>query len=142
MLLEGVSIVLDGSDSFATRHAVNAACHAAGMPLISGAVGRFDGQVATFKSGLTRSLPADQRAPCYACFAPDAQGDAAACAEMGVVGALTGVIGAMMALEAIKEITGAGAGLAGRLFVYDGLNGESRVVALPADPHCTICGVG
>lgn len=139
-LLEGAAVVLDGSDSFRTRHAVNAACHEAGAILISGAVGRFDGHVATFKSGLTRGRPVADRAPCYGCLVSDTGEDSPTCSELGIIGALTGVIGSMMALEAIKEITGAGQGLAGRLFVFDGLRGESRVVRLPADPQCSLCG--
>lgn len=139
-LLAGADLVLDGCDDFPTRFAVNAACHALAMPLISGAVGRFDGQVATFKSGRTKHAPTPERLPCYACFVPAAPPDAAACAEQGVVGALTGVIGALMALEAIKELTGAGRSLAGRLLLFDGLTAAARTVALPVDPECAVCG--
>ena len=101
-LLDGADIVLDGTDDFATRFAVNAACHALGVTLISGAVGRWDGQVATFKSA--SQAAADERLPCYRCFVPETPPDAETCAQVGIVGALTGVIGSMMALEAIKEI--------------------------------------
>ncbi len=139
-LLKGADIVLDGTDDFATRFAVNAACHELGVTLISGAVGRWDGQVATFKSGLTRGLPSDQRLPCYRCFVPDIPPDAETCAQVGIVGALTGVIGSLMALEAIKEITGAGGSLAGRLFLYDGLRAEGRTVTLKRDRACPVCG--
>lgn len=131
-LLGGVDLVLDGSDSFATRHAVNAHCVAAGAPLVSGAVGRWEGQIGVFNAA--------RGAPCYACFAPPGLADAEACDAVGVVGALTGVIGAMMALEAIKLITGAGEGLCGRLLIYDALAGESRVLGLPADAACPVCG--
>lgn len=139
-LLQGAALVLDGTDDFATRFAVNAACHELGVALVSGAVGRWDGQVATFKSGPTKGAPREQRLPCYRCFVRDIPPDAETCAQVGVVGALTGVIGSMMALEAIKEIAGAGESLAGRLFIYDGLRAEARTIALPRDPRCPVCG--
>jgi molybdopterin/thiamine biosynthesis adenylyltransferase len=139
-LLAGADLVVDGCDDFATRFVVNAACHAAAQTLISGAVGRFDGQVATFKSGHTKGLAAPNRLPCYGCLVHAVPDAAESCAEMGVVGALTGVIGAMMALEAIKEITAAGDSLAGRLLLYDGLSATARTVRLRADPACAICG--
>ena len=127
--LDGADIVLDGSDSFETRFAVNAACRLFTIPLISGAVGRWEGQVATFKQG----------GPCYQCLVPEAPPDAETCVQTGVVGALTGVIGSMMALEAIKELTQAGDSLAGRLLLYDGLAAQARIVTLPRDPACPIC---
>jgi molybdopterin-synthase adenylyltransferase len=130
-LLSGVDLVLDGSDSFATRHAVNAWCLAAGVPLVSGAVGRWEGQIGVFGAA---------GGPCYACFAPPGLAEAEACDAVGVIGALTGVIGAMMAVEAVKIVTGAGEGLSGRLLIYDALAGESRVLGLPADPGCPVCG--
>jgi molybdopterin-synthase adenylyltransferase len=141
-LLRGATIVLDGTDDFATRFAVNAACHEVGMPLISGAVGRWDGQVATFKSGLTKHLPPQQRMPCYRCLVTDAPPNAETCAQAGIVGALTGVIGSIMALEAIKEIAEAGESLAGRLLIFDGLAATARAVTLPRDPACPMCGDG
>jgi molybdopterin/thiamine biosynthesis adenylyltransferase len=119
---------------------VNAACHELGVTLISGAVGRWDGQVATFKSGPTKTLPLDQRLPCYRCLVPAILPDAETCAQAGIVGALTGVIGSLMALEAIKEIADAGESLAGRLFLYDGLRAEGRTVTLRRDPACPACG--
>jgi len=138
--LEGADLVLDGTDDFATRFAVNEACHALGTTLISGAVGRWDGQVSTFKSGSTKQLAPEQRLPCYRCFVPDAPPDAETCERVGVVGALTGVIGAMMALEAIKEIAGAGESLAGRVLLHDGLAATSRTIKLKRDPSCPVCG--
>ncbi len=140
-LLKDATLVLDGTDSFETRFAVNAACHALGVPLISGAVGRWDGQLATFKSGLTKGKPRAARLPCYRCFVPEAPPESEPCSLVGVVGALTGVIGTMMALEAIKEITRAGDSLAGRLLIYDALAAEPRIVKLPADPACPVCGL-
>lgn len=139
-LLAGADVVLDGTDDFATRFAVNDACHALGLTLISGAVGRWDGQVATFKSGRTKHRPAEERLPCYRCLVPEAPPNPETCAQVGVVGALTGVIGAMMALEAIKEIAEAGEGLAGRVLFYDGLEATCRTVKLPRDPSCPVCG--
>ncbi len=139
-LLSGADIVLDGTDSFATRFAINAACHVLGVKLISGAVGRWEGQVATFKSGLTKHLPPAERLPCYRCLVPEAPPNAETCAEVGIVGALTGLIGSLMALEAIKEIAGAGDSLAGRLMLYDGLSAQSRTIALKRDPGCVVCG--
>lgn len=133
-------IVLDGSDNYETRFAVNAACHAAGKPLVSGAVERFSGQVAVFRSGLTRSAGAGERSPCYCCLVPDIPPDAETCAQIGVAGPAAGVIGSWMALEAIKLITGAGQPLDGRLAVFDGLAGTARTIALPPDPACPVCG--
>jgi molybdopterin/thiamine biosynthesis adenylyltransferase len=138
-LLQGATLALDGTDSFAVRLAVNAACHELGVALISGAVGRWQGQVATFKSGPSKHLPAAQRLPCYRCLVPETPPDAETCAQVGIVGALTGVIGAMMALEAIKEITATGESLAGRLLIYDSLAAATRTVALGRDPACRVC---
>jgi molybdopterin-synthase adenylyltransferase len=139
-LLSGADLVLDGTDDFATRFAINQACHELGVTLISGAVGRWDGQVATFKSGPTKHLPPEQRLPCYRCFVPAIPPSAEKCAEVGIVGALVGVIGSLMALEAIKEIAGAGDSLAGRLLLFDGLAAQSRTIRLPRDPACPVCG--
>ena len=128
-LIAGCDLVLDGTDNFDTRFAVNAACVAAGVPLVSGAIGRWTGQVGVFAGR-----------PCYRCLVPEIPPDAETCSAVGVVGALAGVIGAMMALEAIKLIAGAGEALAGRLLVYDALSAETRTVRLAADPQCPVCG--
>ncbi len=128
-LIEGCDVVIDGTDDFPTRFAVNAACVAAGVPLVSGALGRWTGQVGVFRGR-----------PCYRCLAPEVPPDAETCARVGVVGALAGVVGSMAALEAIKLITGAGQPLTGRLLIYDGLAGASRVVRVAADPDCPVCG--
>ena len=140
--LREATIVLDGTDDFSTRFAVNAACHELGLTLISGAVGRWDGQVATFKSGPTKHLPREQRLPCYRCLVPQTPPSAERCAEVGIIGALPGVIGSMMALEAIKEIAHTGDSLAGRLLIFDGLAATARTIALPRDPACPVCGDG
>jgi molybdopterin/thiamine biosynthesis adenylyltransferase len=133
-LLAGHTIIADGCDSFATRLAVSDAAQQLGIPLVSGAVGPFDGQVATF-----RGYQADL--PCYRCLVGAAHDrEAQSCAESGVLGAMTGVIGAMMALEVLREITGFGTSLAGRLLLYDALGARMRTVRLPKDPACAGCG--
>lgn len=139
-LIAGADVVLDGTDSFETRFNVNRACHNLGIPLVSGAVGRWDGQIGVFASGRTKGLPSDQRAPCYQCWVPETPPDADTCAQMGVVGALTGVIGTMMALEAIKIIALAGTPLIGRMLFYDGLNATARTLTLNRDKTCPVCG--
>ena len=128
-LVEGCAIIIDGTDDFSTRFAVNAACVAARIPLVSGALGRWSGQVGVFTGR-----------PCYRCLVPAGPPDAETCARVGVIGALAGVVGSMAALEAIKLITGAGAPLAGRLLIYDGLAGTARTVVVAADPDCPECG--
>lgn len=130
-LLAGCDVVIDGTDDFGARFSVNAACVAAGAPLVSGALGRWSGQVGVFTGQ-----------PCYRCLVPDAPPDADTCARVGVIGALAGVVGAMAALEAIKLITGAGEALAGRLLIYDGLAGTARTVAVARDPACPVCATG
>jgi len=130
-LIGQYDLVLDGVDDFAVRYLINAACLATGKALVSGAIGRWTGQVAVFHGQ-----------PCYRCLVPEIPPGAETCSAVGVVGALAGIIGSMMALEAIKEITGAGETLASRLFVYDGLSAEARTVRLSADPDCPACGTG
>lgn len=133
-LVADYDLVLDGTDNFDTRYLLNAACVAAGKPLLSGAIAQWEGQLSLYD-------PA-RGAPCYACVFPQAPaaGLAPSCAEAGVVGALPGVIGAMMAAEAIKEITGAGASARGRLMIYDALWGENRQIAVRRRPDCAVCG--
>jgi molybdopterin/thiamine biosynthesis adenylyltransferase len=133
VLLEGCDLVLDGTDDFGVRFAVNEACHALGLTLVSGAVGRWDGQLATFKSGKKTGLP------CYRCLVPEIPPAAEPCSAVGIVGALTGVIGSLMALEAIKEIAETGDSLAGKLMLFDGLSLQTRIVKLPRDPECVVC---
>ena len=127
--IDGFDIVLDGTDDFETRLIVNAACVAADKPLVSGALGRWSGQVGVFAGR-----------PCYQCLVPEVPPDAETCARVGVVGALAGVVGSMAALETIKLITGAGEALAGRLMLYDGLAAMARTVRVTADPQCPVCG--
>lgn len=139
-LLQDIDLVLDGCDDFATRHLVNAACHRAGAPLVSGAIGRWDGQIGVFASGLTKGRPITDRQPCYQCFVPEIPPQAETCAAVGVVGALAGMVGAMMALEAVKVIAKAGEPLMGRLAIIDSLRGAMRTVSLTPDPSCPVCG--
>ena len=128
-LVAPYDLVLDGTDDFATRMNVSDACVAEDRPLVSGAIGRWTGQVSVF---LGR--------PCYRCLVPEIPPDAETCAAVGVIGALAGVIGSMIALEAIKLITGAGETLAGRLLIFDALAGEARTVRIGPDPECAACG--
>ncbi|HLK24884.1 MAG TPA: HesA/MoeB/ThiF family protein [Caulobacteraceae bacterium] len=130
-LLRGVDLVLDGTDDFATRFAVSDAAVRLDIPLVSGAIGRWTGQIGVFKGR-----------PCYRCFVPELPPDAETCSVVGVIGALAGVIGAMMAVEAVKLIAQAGEPLAGRLLIYDALSGESRTVRIAPDPGCPACGEG
>jgi molybdopterin/thiamine biosynthesis adenylyltransferase len=127
-LVRGVDLVLDGTDDFATRFAVNAACVAQRKTLVSGAIGRWTGQIGVYGGR-----------PCYRCLVPEIPPDAETCSAVGVVGALAGVIGSIMALEAVKLITGAGEPLLGRLMLYDGLSAETRTVRIGADPECEVC---
>ena len=127
-------LILDGTDSFATRAMINRAAVAAGKPVVAGAISAWEGQVTLYD-------PA-RGAPCMACIFPKAPapGMAATCAETGVVGALPGVIGAMMAMEAVKRITGAGQGLAGRMLIHDALMAENREIKLARRGDCPVCG--
>lgn len=135
-LIREHDLVIDGTDSFAARQAINAACVAAGVPLIAGAIAQWEGQLTVW----------DPRrgAPCMACIFPNAPapGLAPACAEAGVVGPLPGVIGSMMALEAIKIIAGTGDALRGRMLIFDGLYGENRVMKIARRADCAVCGSG
>jgi adenylyltransferase/sulfurtransferase len=130
----GCGVVLDCTDNFATRHAINRACVAHRVPLVSGAAIRFDGQVSVFD---LRSADS----PCYACLFPeDAQSEEMRCAVMGVFAPLTGIVGTVQAAEALKLLCGAGTTLHGRLLVLDALTMEWRTLKLARDPGCTVCG--
>jgi molybdopterin/thiamine biosynthesis adenylyltransferase len=133
-LVRGADVVLDCSDNFATRHALNRACVASRKPLVSGAGIRFDGQIAVF------DLRRDD-APCYHClFAEDAQAQEERCATMGVFAPLVGIVGTFQAMEAIKLLTGVGETLAGRLMLFDALASRWHEVRLASDPQCRVCG--
>ncbi len=131
-LVAGYDLVCDGSDNFPTRFLLNDACVLAGKTLISAAVLRFDGQLATFKPG----------GPCYRCLhaAAPPPGTVASCAEAGVLGAVTGVMGSLQAAEVLKEIMGVGDSLAGRLLIWDALGARFHAIRLPRDPACPACG--
>jgi len=132
-LVASADVVLDCSDNFATRHAVNRACVKFAKPLVSGAAVGFDGQISVFDLRLAG-------APCYNCLFPeDTETEEMRCAVMGVFAPLTGIIGSMQAAEALKLITATGATLNGRLLLLDGLKMEWRSVRLSKDPACKVC---
>ena len=133
-LFADYDVVLDGTDNFETRYLANRTAVALGKPLISGALSQWEGQVSLFD-------PA-RGGPCYQCIFPEAPapGLAPSCAVAGVVGPLPGVVGSMMAVEAVKLITGAGAVLRGELLIYDALYGETRRIALKPRADCPVCG--
>ncbi len=134
-LIADYDLVLDGSDNFDTRYLVNRVCVTLGKPLISGAITQWEGQLSLFD-------PA-HGSPCYECVFPvrPAPGLVPTCAEAGVAAPLPGVIGAMMAMEAVKHITGAGQTLTGRLMIHDALFGETRVIGVKRRADCAVCGV-
>jgi molybdopterin/thiamine biosynthesis adenylyltransferase len=132
-LVADASVVLDCSDNFATRHAVNRACVAQRVPLVSGAVIRFDGQVSVFD-------PRSPESPCYCCLFPQDQAFTdAACSSMGVFAPLVGVVGAMQAAEALKLVMQVGQSLAGRLLLLDGRAMEWTSINLSRNPVCPVC---
>ena len=133
-LIADFDLILDGSDNMATRYLVNQAAVAAGKPLISAALTQWEGQISLYHPAAG--------APCYACIFPQAPaaGLAPACAQAGVLSPLPGVLGAMMAVEAVKHLTGAGTGLAGRLVMYDALDGQTRSIQIARNPSCPVCG--
>ena len=132
-LVRAASVVLDCSDNFATRHAVNRACVAARVPLVSGAAIRFDGQLSVFDARSDAS-------PCYACLFPEDGGfEDVACSSMGVFAPLVGVIGAMQAAEALKLLIGIGPSLAGRLLLLDGRAMEWTSIGIARNPDCPTC---
>ena len=128
LLLDDVDLVVEGTDNFASRALLAEACEAARVPLITGAVGRFEGSITTLKPFETdrdgKPLPRFTDLFPH----PPAPGTVPSCAEAGILGALTGIIGTMQAMEALKELLGIGEGLAGRLLVYDGLSAEWRTI--------------
>jgi adenylyltransferase/sulfurtransferase len=127
-------VVLDCTDNFSTRKAINRACVMARKPLVSGAAIRFDAQLAVFD---LRS----PNAPCYACLFPEeGEVEEVQCSQMGVFAPLTGVIGAMQAMEAIKLLAGIGESLNGKLVVFDAKSAEWRAVKVAKDPGCRVCG--
>ena len=132
-LFADYDLILDGTDNFDTRYLVNRVAVKLGKPLISGALSQWEGQLSLFhpKAG----------GPCYQCIFPEAPaaGLAPSCSEAGVIGPLPGVVGSMMAVEAVKQITGAGATLRGEMLIYDALYGESRKIRLAPSAECPVC---
>jgi len=126
-------ILVDASDNFATRFALNRLAHTSRRPLVSGAASGWTGQVGVFASGCVAD------APCYQCWVPEAPPAAEACDEVGVVGPVTGLTGSAMALEVIKLITGAGEPLIGRLLLIEGLAANLRTLTLRRDLQCPVC---
>ncbi len=133
VIFEDYDLVIDGSDNFATRYLVNRVAADCGVPLVSAALGRWEGQLSVFHPAAG--------GPCYECVFPErpAEGLVPACAEAGVLGALAGVLGAMQAAEAVKWIAGAGETLIGRLLVYDALGAEMRTIRLARREGCPVC---
>jgi molybdopterin-synthase adenylyltransferase len=132
-LVKSADVVLDCSDNFATRHALNRACVAARKPLVAGAAIRFDAQLMVFDLR-------QENSPCYSClFAEDAAVEEVQCSTMGVFAPLTGAIGAMQAMEAIKLVAGIGASLTGRLQIFDAKSADWRSVKVAKDPDCAVC---
>ena len=131
-----VDLVVDCTDNFSTRHAINRACVNHRVPLVSGAAVRFDGQISVFD-------PRNEASPCYHCLFPEAQDvEAVNCATMGVFAPLVGIIGTMQAAEAIKVLTLTGSPLVGRLLILDALDMRWHSVKVKRDPGCPVCGLG
>ena len=128
------TVVLDCTDNFATRHAINRACVKHGVPLVSGAALRFDGQISTFDFR-------DEASPCYACVFPEDQPfEEVACSTMGVFAPTVGIVGSMQAAEALKVIGGIGTPLLGRLMMLDSLRMEWNTMRIARQPDCPVCG--
>jgi len=133
-LLEGVDVVVDGSDNFATRLIVADAALAARVPLVSAAVGQFEGQLAVYRGW-------EPCSPCYRCLVGhDPDRPDVSCADQGVLGALTGVIGSLAAIEAVRQIVPFGEDTTGKLLLVDALAFRFRTIALPKDPGCSCAG--
>ena len=138
-LLEGIDVVVDGSDNFPLRYLLNDACVKLGKPLVYGAVQRFEGQASVFDAGRRRG-----QAPCYRCLFPEPPPPefAPSCADAGVLGVLPGIVGLLQANEAIKLVLGIGQPLAGRLLQFDALAMRFRELRLAPDPDCPVCAQG
>ena len=136
-VIAGYDVIADGSDNFPTRFLLGDACFFAGKPLVSAAVTEFEGQLATWKAYGARGT-----LPCHRCLfpAPPPPGGVPNCSEAGVMGAAVGVMGALQALEVIKEITAIGTPLAGKLLIYEALAARFRTILVPPDPACALCG--
>lgn len=139
-LIGQYDLVADGSDNFATRFLVNDAAHLAGRTLVSGAILRFDGQLSTYRSHLGHGEDGTAN-PCYRClFGEEGDDIKMSCADVGVLGALAGMIGCLQATEVVKELLGIGKTMAGRLLIYDALETRFNSFKAKADPACPLCG--
>ncbi|MGB0920380.1 MAG: HesA/MoeB/ThiF family protein [Alphaproteobacteria bacterium] len=142
-LIDATDIVADGSDNFDTRFLVADVAAHLHKPLVSAALGQFDGQISTFKPYQQREksgLPGQHTPPCYRCLFPaPPEGAVENCAEGGILGAVAGVMGTLQATEVLKEILGIGDSLAGKLLLYDALGARHRTVRFPRDPACVFC---
>ncbi|MCK4939058.1 MAG: molybdopterin-synthase adenylyltransferase MoeB [Rhodospirillaceae bacterium] len=141
-IISGYDIVADGSDNFPTRFLLNDACYFAKKTLVSGAILRFDGQVATFKNYPRNSDDGDDGGNCYRCIfpTPPPPGEVPTCSEAGVLGAICGTVGSLQATEILKEILGIGESLSGHLLVYEALGARFRNISVKRDPECALCG--
>ncbi len=133
-LFADFDLILDGCDDFDTRYLVNRTAVARGLPLVGAALSQWEGQISVYDTA--------RGTPCYRCVFPErpAPGLAPTCAEAGVLGPLPGVVGAMMAVEAVKLLTDAGEPLRGRMLIYDALYAEARTIALKRRADCPVCG--
>lgn len=140
-LISRYDLVCDGSDNFSTRFLSNDACHLAGRTLVSAAIMRFDGQLTTYRAYRGHG-PDGTENPCYRCLFGEqpASDPKQSCADVGVLGALAGTMGALQAVEAIKELLGIGRSMAGRLLLYDALEASFQTVRVKADRDCPLCG--
>lgn len=137
-IISDYDIVADGTDNFATRHLISDMCVALRKTLVSAALGPYEGQVATFMPHAREGLP------CYRCFLPKTPpaSQERTCADFGILGAVAGIVGTMQALEVLKQITGVGEGLEGKLLIVDALDMTMRKMKLPQDPGCPVCATG
>lgn len=136
-IISSYDVIADGCDNFETRFLVNDACYFAKKPLVSAALGQFEGQLATFRA----FDPAGDK-PCYRCIFPEPPppGTVPSCAEGGILGAIAGVMGTLQGVEVLKEILGIGSDLAGHLMIYDALSTDFRKISVRPDPACALCG--
>lgn len=139
-IISNYDIVADGSDNFDTRYLVNDACYLAKRPLVFAAIGPFDGYISTFRA-FEKDAEGNPK-PCYRCIFPEAPppGTVANCAEVGILGAVAGVLGTLQAIEVLKEIIGVGESLSGRLLIYDARGARFQSVAIAWDPNNPLTG--
>lgn len=137
-IINAYDIIADGTDNFKTRHLVSDTCVKLRKTLVSAALGPYEGQLATFRPHAGEGLP------CYRCFLPiePPENEQRTCSDFGILGAVAGVMGSLQALEVLKEITGVGESLAGKMLLMDAYTMDVRKIGLPQDPACSFCGKG